>query len=106
MLCPKQIITKGGKERYIANGWQLHTELANESRYKWVIDIIDHFSKFMVSYPIKDNNTINALNAIKEFCMYVGYPKILQTDNELEYYNNMISNFCLSNNIVHINSRT
>ena len=91
-LCPKQIITKGAKERYVADGWQLHTELVNVSGFKWVIDIIDHFSKFMASYPIEDNNAINVLNAIKEFCMYVGYPKILQTDNGLEYNNEMINN--------------
>ena len=45
----------------------IHTELANEIGYKWVIGIIDHFSKFMSSYPIGNNNAINALIVIKEF---------------------------------------
>ena len=43
--------------------------------------------------------------AIKEFCYFVGYPKILQTDNGMEYNNNIIENFCNKYNIKHIKSR-
>ena len=34
------------------------------------------------------------LNAIKEFCYFVGYQKILQTDKRMEYNNNWLENFC------------
>ena len=43
----KQIITKGAKEKYVGDGWQLHETLAEESGFKWIIDIIGHFSKYM-----------------------------------------------------------
>ena len=32
----------------------------------------------------------------------VGYPKILQSDNDSEYKNNIIKNFCIKNNIKQI----
>ena len=44
----KKIITKGPKERYVIDGWKLHEDLADISGYTWVIDIIDHFSKYMM----------------------------------------------------------
>ena len=98
-LTPKHIITKGAKERYVIDGWKLHNELAEYSGYKWVIDIIDYFSKFMGSFPVVENNAINVLNGIKEFCYYVGFPKIIQTDNGAEYNNNLFAEFCDKNNI-------
>lgn len=59
----------------------------------------------MGSFPVKENNAENVLLAIKEFCYYVGFPKILQTYNGLEYNNSIIDNFCINNNIKHIKSR-
>ena len=37
-----------------------------------IIDIIDYFSKYIMSYPMIKNNSINALNAIKQFCLMIG----------------------------------
>ena len=56
-LCPKQIVTKGMKERYVIDGWKLHNELSESSGFKWEVDIIfiDYFSKFMGSFPIVEN---------------------------------------------------
>ena len=85
MIVSYDIPTKGAKERYVADGWKLYPELSESTGYTWIIDIIDYFSMFMGSFPVKENNAENALIAIKEFCYYVGAPKILQTDNGLEY---------------------
>ena len=78
--------------------------LAEESGFKWVIDIIGHFSKYMGSFPIFDNDVIICLNVIKEYCVFVGCLSILQTDNGAEYCYNLIENFCSENNIKHIKS--
>lgn len=72
------------------------------SCFKWVIDIIDYFSKYIGSFPIVDNNAINALTSFKEFCIFVDFPTIPQTDNVVEYSNNLIEDFCSENNIRHI----
>ena len=103
-LNSKQIITKGSKERYVVDGWQLYETLANESGFKWVIDIKDQFNKFMASFPIVDNTAINALNYIKEFFVFVCFPTLLQTDKGVEYCNNLIKDFCSENNIKYIKS--
>ena len=67
-----------------------------------MVDIIDHFTKYMYSYPFKTNGSKNALNSMKSFCMMIGYPKIFQSSKGAEYKNNLISDFCLNNHIKHI----
>jgi len=101
-LKPIKIISKGPCERFVIDGWKLPKHLVEITGYEWVIDVIDHFTKYLWSYPVKNNNAQNALYCIKNFCMMVGYPKILQSDNGLEYKNNIIKNFCENNNIKQI----
>ena len=64
--------------------------------------IIDNFSKFLKSYAVKSNNSENALLCIKDFCNFIGFPKILQSDNGTEYKNELIKEYCESNNIQQI----
>ena len=80
-------------------------EFSESSGFKWVVDIIDYFLKFMGSFPVVDNNANNVLNGIKEFCYYVGFPKIIQMDNGSKYNNILFTEFCDKHNIKHINSR-
>ena len=72
--------------------------------YNWVIDLIDHFSKFLMSIPVKNNNADNILFCIKQFVNYIGKPKIFQSDNGTEYKNTLINNYLTTNNINHIYS--
>jgi len=72
------IIPKIPRERYVVDDWKLHKELANLSLYTLVLDIID---KFMMSFPVKSKDSINALLSIKEFGLLKGMPTILQSDN-------------------------
>ena len=64
--------------------------------------VIDHFSKFIKSYAIKENTAENALLCIKDYCNFIGFPKIIQSDNGLEYKNALFKEFCIKNNIIQI----
>ena len=55
----------------------------------------------MMSHPVKNNESLNAMNSLKEFCYLKGIPKLIQTDSGLEYKNNLFKEFCLNNNIKH-----
>ena len=76
------------RERYVEDGWKLPNELGTLSGYTWVLDIIDHFIKFMMSFPVKTNEAINSFISIKDFCLLKGMTTILQSDNWSEYKNN------------------
>jgi len=71
------IIPKGTREGYVGDDWKPHKEFSTLSDYTWVIVIIDHFSKFMISYIVKTNDAINTLLSIKEFCLLKGMQTIL-----------------------------
>ena len=42
----KVIIENGPHYRYIADLWQLPSTITKETGYKYIIDIVDHFSKW------------------------------------------------------------
>ena len=44
------ILSKGPKDRYVADIWVLSEELKGNTNYKYVLDIIDNFSKFTQAY--------------------------------------------------------
>ena len=99
---PKVIVSRGPLERVVIDGWELDEDLKEVTTYTWVIDMIDHFSKFLLSKPVKNNNAENISVCFKLFFNTIGYPKIIQTDNGTEYKNNIINNLLTSNNIEHI----
>ena len=59
----KVLITKGPLERIVADGWMLDNDLKIITGFSWVIYLIDHFSKFLMSIPVKNNNADNILYA-------------------------------------------
>ena len=71
----------------------LENDLKSIAGFSWVIDLIDHFSKFLMSIPVKNNNADNILYCLKELFNYVGKPSIFQSDNGLEYNNSIIKIF-------------
>ena len=81
------IKNKGPKSRYVIDGWKLHSIINNRIGFSWMIDIIEHFSKFIWSYPIVNNNAINFLILLKKFIFSFGAPEILKSDNWTEYKN-------------------
>jgi len=53
----------------------LDNELKKITGFNWVIDIIDHFSKFMMSVPIINNNEDNILYCLKQYFTCIGDQK-------------------------------
>ena len=46
----KIIIENGPHYRYVADIWTLPKEIANLTNYKYILDIVDHFSKWYYGY--------------------------------------------------------
>lgn len=49
---PKIIEIKGPRERYIADSWKLPKNILEQTGYIYILDIMDYFSKFIMSYPL------------------------------------------------------
>ena len=100
----KVIIENGPHYRYVADIWTLPKEIAAATKYKYILDIVDHFSKWYYGYLLHTKEAKEILKYIEMFCENFGYPKILQTDNGKEFKNEVINNFCLDQDIKLIHS--
>lgn len=83
------------KERYVNEGCKIYKELSEKCGYEWIMDIIDYFTKYMMSFPLISNTAENILIGIKAYWIMIGYLKINQTDNGSEYKNQYWKNFFL-----------
>ena len=70
----------------------------NNTNEKYVLDIIDHTSKFLKSYGLKTKTSHEILQCFRDYIYSVDKPSIFQFDNGTEFKNNEILAF-LHNNI-------
>lgn len=78
------------RERYVIDLTFIPNILSGNSGYKYLFNILDHFSKFLISYAIKDKarKTIDKL-LNKTFKKY-GKPEQLMSDNGSEFINKKV----------------
>ena len=84
---PKIIITYGPFRRYQADIWYLLDDLKIGHDFLYVLDIIDHYSKWLYSFLLKNNSADMVLSKIKLFININGPSEIFQTDNGGEFVN-------------------
>ena len=95
----KIIIEDGPHYRYVADLWNLPNDIAENSEYKYILDIVDHFSKWYYGYPLKSKTAEEVFKNLETFFENFGKPKILQVDNGREFKNQILINYCKENNV-------
>ena len=101
----KQIITKGPRERFVVDLVDINEEINdNKKLFKYILNIIDHYSKLVGSYLLKNKSANEVLLKINDFIGHYGTPKILQTDHGKEFDNKILKDYCKNNNIELIQS--
>ena len=96
----KQIISKGPRELYVVDLVDIK-ENFNNSNYnsKYIINIIDHYSKLIDSYLLNKKEAKEVLNHINNFISRNGEPSILQCDQGKKFENNLLKIYCKDRNI-------
>ena len=79
--------------------------ISKKNNAKYLLTIIDHFSKYGEVYILKSKNGDVVLGQLKNFINKIGKPKEIQSDNGTEFTNNKFKNFCMENDISFITSR-
>jgi hypothetical protein len=101
----KSIINNYPKERYVMDLVSLDKRIDDEyHRYKYIFNIIDHFSKYLGFYLIENKTSKEVLYCLKDFIIKHGKCDILQCDNGREFSNNIINNYCTEKDIKLIHS--
>ena len=99
------IISNGPHYRYQADIWELHHDLKNICKFKYVLDIIDHFSKWSWSYFIEAKEFKYIIQYIRRFILAFGKPVIFQTDSGLEFDTFELRAYMRNNGIIYIKGR-
>src|SRR6185436_8299968 len=73
----------------------------NNKGYKYLLTVIDVFSKYAWSVPIKNKSATSVTNAFKSILNQGRKPTNLQSDRGLEFYNNHFKNLMKEYNINH-----
>ena len=91
----KQILSSMPKERYVVDLIEIDKEMDDcNQKFKFILNIIDHFTIFTGSYLLEHKNPNEFLFAINDFIAKNGKPNILQTDNGREFHNNKLHQYC------------
>ena len=101
---PKIIITYGPNKRYQCDLWYLPERIKENTHYLYCLDIIDHFSKWMGSYLLRNKTSELVLSKIKIFFRENGKCEIFQTDNGKEFNNVILKTYLDNNNVKYLRS--
>ena len=59
--------------------------------FKWILHIVDHWSKFNFAFPLEHKSASDVANALQKWVFpFIGLPSILQSDNGREFVNKLI----------------
>ena len=72
---------------------ELPIELKFNNKYNYLLNIIDHFSKFGMSIPVENKESNTTFNNLKVALECNGFPTEIGSDNGKEFRNNIIENY-------------
>ena len=101
-IATKHIESHRTKERYQADTVFLSDYLVGKTGQRYLLTIVDHFSKFGYTTLMHIKTGIEVLASFKEFLKLIGKPDILQSDNGGEYNNEEMKVFLKNQKIEYI----
>ena len=77
-------------------------KLKSNNNYTYLFNIINHFSKFGMSFLLKNKDSKTILKYLKTALECNGYPTELGSDNGKEFYNELVDNYLKEKSIIYI----
>ena len=99
-----KVIVKEINEQWEADLADLQQYKRYNNNYKYILTIIDCFSKFAYAYPLKDKSSISIVNVFKDIFKH-SIPEKIHTDNGKEFVNSEFKKLMKNYNIVHFTSK-
>ena len=98
----KTIVFDYPRDRYVLDLTDLPVNIDIKDQFKYLFNIIDHFSKLCKSYLLKNKEAFGILQYVKNFISIYGVPKSIGTDNGREFKNKLFSDYMEKNNIQYV----
>lgn len=101
----RPIIAKHPRERYIVDliDFRYYSEV--NDGFKWMLVMVDSFSKFMWTVPLIDKSASTVVPAIKTIFMTYGQSFLLHSDNGKEFCNSSMRDMLETFNVRHVRGR-
>lgn len=84
---------------------EIPKQLIKNEDYRYLLCIIDQFSKLAQCYILKNKNAESVMGNVKNFVNLYGKPNKIHTDNGKEFSNKLLEEYCRLHNIQYIHSR-
>ena len=102
MFTRRHTVLKGIDDLYQADLVEMIPYSKLNKGYKYILTIINCFSKVADAIPLKDKSATTVANAMKRFIIKNNVKiKLLQTDNGKEFYNSLFKNLMDKHGITH-----
>ena len=96
----RPIIAKYPNHRWAADLVDMGYYAADNRNFKWILTIIDFFTKKVFAYALKNKEAETIRNGFEQICSSVNtYPLILQTDNGGEFVNEILRDWATDHNV-------
>jgi len=100
----KPIISRFPNERWSADLIDMQDKEGFNARKKWILTVIDNFSKYVFAVPLVNKNAQTVLDGFQKIITDQAdgtYPQVLQTDNGGEFKNEIMKAWTRQHNIHH-----
>ena len=86
-------------ERIVMEVTFLPNIFISNSKFKYTLNLIEHFSKYLISYLINKKDATVIVEKLKSYFRKYGIPKQIGTENDSELSNKKVKNLPANNNI-------
>jgi hypothetical protein len=91
--------------RYVIDCVDLRHYQEENDGYKWILNIVDSYTKFLWSYKLKSKSATEVARALENCFRLFGVPLAIQADNGKEFTNRQVRDLCTRMNIQVIHGR-
>ena len=95
----KQLVFKKPLERILTDITELPFEIYGKNKKKYLLNFIDHFSKYAFAYLIDNKKADTILSILKILFSKISFPETFGTDNGSEFTNKKFRKYLEDNNV-------
>lgn len=106
---PKNTVTRQIPKSHLAPGELISMDIVGKlprshDGHFFILTIIDHYSRFLEAIPLREIKSHNIIKCLNEYFARFGIPKVILSDNAMNFVSEEIENFLKSHNIEHRHS--
>lgn len=101
----KQLLFIKPKDKLVVDLTYLPLTLIKNTEFKYLLNCIDHFSKYVVSFLLKTKKANEVCNKLNVYFTDYGVPIEIGTDNDSKFNNNLVKSLLSSKNIKYIRGK-